>query len=223
MSRLVDLSISITADTPLPPPVRRRNAIEVVNFPAGGALQGSWLTIYSHTGSHVDAPLHVVKGTDSIGEVPLEAVIGEAVVIDLTHLGARAQITPEVLQPHANDIRPGDIVVLRTDWTDKKWPADEYWMDSPYLTEEGARWLAERRPKAVAVDFLEEWASRLVDVTAEDFVADRALLGRGILLIKGLTGIGKLRKRRVQLFAAPVKFAHPVEGAPARIFAVEDD
>lgn len=223
MSRLVDLSIAITADTPLPPPVKRRNAIEVVNFPPGGALQGSWLTIYSHTGSHVDAPLHVVKGTDSIGDIPLEAVIGEAVIIDLTHLGARAQITPEVLQPHANDIRPGDIVVLRTDWTDKKWPADEYWMESPYLTEEGARWLAERRPKAVAVDFLEEWASRLVDVTADDFVADRTLLGCGILLIKGLIGIGKLRKRRVQLFAAPIKFAHPVEGAPARIFALEED
>lgn len=141
----------------------------------------------------------------------------------VTHLGARAQITPEVLQPHVAEIRAGDIVVLRTDWTDKKWPSDEYWLDSPYLTEEGARWLAERRPKAVAVDFLEEWASRLVDVTAEDFVADRALLGRGILLIKGLIGIGKLRKRRVQLFAAPVKFAHPVEGAPARIFAIEDD
>lgn len=223
MRRLVDLSIAISADTPLPPPVKRHNAIEVVNFPPGGALQGSWLTIYSHTGSHVDAPLHVVKGSDSIGDIPLDAVVGEAVIIDLTHLGARAQITPEILQPHASDIRPGDIVVLRTDWTDKKWPADEYWMESPFLTEEGARWLAERRPKAVAVDFLEEWASRLVDVTADDFVADRMLLGSGVLLIKGLIGIGKLRKRRVQLFAAPVKFAHPVEGAPARIFALEED
>jgi kynurenine formamidase len=103
------------------------------------------------------------------------------------------------------------------------WPSDEYWLESPYLTEEGAIWLADRRPKAIAVDFLEEWASRLVDVKAEDFVADVALLSRGVLLIKGLVGIGKLKKKRVQLFAAPVKFSSPVEGSPARIFAIEED
>jgi ABC-type uncharacterized transport system ATPase subunit len=86
-----------------------------------------------------------------------------------------------------------------------------------------AIWLAERRPKAVAVDFLEEWASRLVDVKAEDFVADVALLSRGVLLIKGLIGLGQLTKSRVELFAAPVKFCSPVEGSPARIFAIEED
>jgi len=114
-------------------------------------------------------------------------------------------------------------VILRTDWTDKKWPGDDYWLDSPYLTEGGALWLVARKPKAVAVDFLEEWASRLEQVKAEDFVADVALLGRGVLLIKGLMGLSKLRKKRVQLFAAPVKFARPIEGAPARIFAIEED
>ena len=223
MPRYIDLSIPIDQDTPLPPPVKRKGNIEVVNFPPKGALQGSWITFYSHTGSHVDAPLHVIKNGKSIEDLPLEDVIGEAVVLDLTHLGGRAAITPEILAPFHADIRQGDIVILRTDWTDKKWRSDDYWMESPFLTKEGAEWLAARRPKAVAVDFLEEWASRLVDVKAEDFVADVALLGRGILLIKGLIGIGQLKKRRVQLFAAPIKFASPVEGAPARIFAIEDD
>ncbi len=223
MPRFVDLSIPIDQNTPLPPPVKRRGGIEVVNFPPSGALQGSWITFYSHTGSHVDAPLHVIKGARGIGELRLEEVIGTAIVLDLTHLGRVDPITPEVLEPHRADIRPGDIVVLRTDWTDKKWPSDEYWLDSPYLTEEGAIWLAEQRPKAIAVDFLEEWASRLVDVKAEDFVADVALLSRSVLLIKGLMGLGQLRKKRVQLFAAPVRFCSPVEGSPARIFAIEED
>lgn len=223
MGRIVDLSIPIDQRTPLPPPVKRRGNIEVVNFPPSGALQGSWITFYSHTGSHVDAPLHVIKGGKSIEDIRLEDVIGDAVVLDLTSLGSLAPITPEVLAPFKAEIRKGDIVVLRTDWTDKRWPADDYWLNSPYLTEQGALWLADQKPKAVAVDFLEEWASRLEDVKAEDFVADLALLGRGVLLIKGLIGLSKLKKKRVQLFAAPVKFASPVEGAPARIFAIEED
>jgi arylformamidase len=223
MARLVDLSIPIDQNTPLPPPVKRRGSIEVVNFPPGGALQGSWITFYSHTGSHVDAPLHVIKGGRGIGELQLDEVMGTAIILDLTQVGTREPITPALLAPHDTDIREGDIVVLRTDWTDKYWPSNEYWLDSPYLTEEGAIWLAERRPKAIAVDFLEEWASRLVDVKAEDFVADVALLSRGVLLIKGLIGLGQLTKSRVQLFAAPVKFCSPVEGSPARIFAIEED
>ena len=223
MGRIIDLSIPIDQNTPLPPPVKRRGSIEVVNFPPAGALQGSWITFYSHTGSHVDAPLHVIKGGKSIEELRLEDVIGDAVVLDLTRLDRQAPITPAVLAPFEHEIREGDIIILRTDWTDKKWPSDDYWLDSPYLTEEGATWLAERKPKAIAVDFLEEWASRLEDVKAEDFVADVALLSRGILLIKGLTGLGRLKKTRIKLFAAPVKFASPIEGAPARIFAIEED
>jgi hypothetical protein len=36
-------------------------------------------------------------------------------------------------------------------------------------------------------------------------------------------GLGQLRRKRVQLFAAPVRFCSPVEGSPARIFAIEED
>jgi len=83
MARIVDLSIPIDQNTPLPPPVKRRGNIEVVNFPPSGALQGSWITFYSHTGSHVDSPLHVIKGAKSVEDIRLEDVIGDAVVLDL--------------------------------------------------------------------------------------------------------------------------------------------
>ena len=78
MPRIVDLSIAIDQNTPLPPPVKRREGIEVVNFPPSGALQGSWITFYSHTGSHVDAPLHVIKGARGIGDDAIVTPIAAA-------------------------------------------------------------------------------------------------------------------------------------------------
>ncbi len=158
-----------------------------------------------------------------IAEVPLESVIGEAVVVDLTDLGDQAPITPDVIAPRAGHVRPGDIVLVRTDWTHQKWPTLDSCVQSPYSTEEGAKWLVARKPKAVGFDFFKEWAPRFVKFKPEEFVVHRAFLGAGIIIIDGLTGIGQLRRTRARLFAAPVKFASQVDGAPARVFAIEDD
>ncbi len=223
MGRIVDLSLPIENGSPLPPPVQRKVTIEILSFPGPAYVQGSWLSIYSHTATHVDAPRHVFQDGKPHPEVPLESVIGEAVVLDLSHLGDQARITAEVLAPHASEIRPGDIVIVRTDWTDKTWPTEDYFVQSPYMTEEGAQWLVARKPKAVGFDFFKEWAPRFVKFNPEEFVVHRAFLGNNIFIIDGLTGLGKLKKKRVQLFAAPVKFASNVDGSPARVFAVEDD
>lgn len=223
MGRIVDLSLPIENGSPVPPPVQRKVSIEVVSFPGPAYVQGSWLCIYSHTATHVDSPRHVFQDGKPIADVSLETVIGEAVVVDLTHLGNQAPITPDVIAPRAGDVRPGDIVLVRTDWTDKKWPTEDYYVQSPYFTEDGARWLVERKPKAVGFDFFKEWAPRFVKFNPEEFVVHRAFLGAGIIIIDGLTGIGQLRKTRARVFAAPVKFASQVDGAPARVFAIEED
>lgn len=220
MPRIVDLSVPLERTTTLPPPVTRSMSFETLNYPGPGWLQATWLTIYTHAAAHVDSPLHVVKGEITIDKVDLEKVIGEAVILDLTDVGPDQPITPKELDKFKGDVRPGDIVLLRTDWSDKTWGTPDYWHKSPYLSGDGSKWIANMKPRAVGFDFFEERCARFKDFKPEDFVAHLPLLGNGIIIIEGIMGLGKLTKKRVQFFAAPVKWAF-AEAAPARIFAIE--
>src|SRR5262249_56304377 len=79
-----------------------------------------------HTGAHIDSPLHVFEGGITTAEISLDQVMGEALVVDLTFAGPNHGITIDDLKRGgAADVRRGDIVLLRTGWTDKKygtWP-----------------------------------------------------------------------------------------------------
>jgi len=216
--KIIDLSLPLYDGTPSPPSQARKVEVKTVHK-SPGFWQASWLSFSAHTASHVDSQLHVVKDTPAIGNLPLDNFIGDAVILDLTHKDAKEAITVDDLKKFEEDIKEGDIVILRTDWTDKKFGTDDYWNESPYLTVEGAEWLAGKKPKAIAFDFFEEYSARLVDFKPDDFVMHKAILGKGIFIMEGFTNLGKIGRKRFKLFAAPLKIID-AEAAPARFFAV---
>src|SRR5919204_59493 len=68
------------------------------------------------------------------------------------------------LHTGADQVRSGDIVLLRTDWTDHMygtWP--DYFTQSPFLPPESAEWLVAKGPKSIGFDFFEEYCPRLPD------------------------------------------------------------
>ena len=74
------------------------------------------LHLYSHTGTHMDAPRHFVAGGDAIDEVDLRACVGSADVIDLTATEPNGVIGVEDLAHHESRIGAGARLLLRTDW-----------------------------------------------------------------------------------------------------------
>lgn len=220
MAKIVDLSLPVDVTTISPPSQARRVEISHVHRKPGW-WQASWIALSAHTATHVDSPLHVIEGAPKIGEIQLDKVVGEAIILDLTDKGPRSPISSEDLRKFEGKIFPGDIVVLRTDWSDKKWGTDDYWNDSPYLTQDGAKWLLQKRPKAIAFDFFEEYSARLKDFKPQDFIVHKELLGSGIILIEGLVNLGMLTKERVKFFASPLKLM-VTEAAPARVIAIEE-
>lgn len=220
--KIIDLSVPIYGDSQIPPSLPTKISINTVHKEPG-YWQASWLSISAHLASHVDSPLHVIENSPTIGEIPLDKVIGEAVVLDFTNKGENEEITDKDLEKYARDVREGDIVILRTDWGAKHFTAPDfsYWHKSPVLTPEGARWLVKRKPKAVAFDFFEEYSARLKDFKPDDFIVHKIILGAGIIIIEGLVNLDKLPKRVKKFFACPLKVMAS-EAAPARIFAIMD-
>jgi arylformamidase len=222
MKRYVDLSVTVDDTTFSPPSTNMR--LEITPHRRGpGHWQVSSVNQSLHTGAHIDSPLHVFKDGITTAEISLDQVMGEAVVIDLSFAGANHGITIDDLKRGGADaVKPGDIVLLRTDWSDTmygRWP--DYFTQSPYFPPEAAEWLVAKGPKNIGFDFFEEYCARLPDFSSEDFPMHRVILGAGVVIMEGLTNLAALPRRRVP-FAAPFYKIAKTEGAPARFFAILD-
>ncbi len=109
----------------------------------------SRLELGSHTGTHVDAPLHFAKMRKSIDELDLRSVNGECVVLDFASV--KDKITARDLQ--GKDISKGDIVLLKT--SNSSLPTEGAFEGNfIYLDKSGAEFLAKLRVRAVGIDYL---------------------------------------------------------------------
>ena len=220
MSKIIDLTVTVSEETKSPPSTDMKVALTRHNR-GPGFWQVTSINQSLHTGSHIDSALHCFPDGGTTAEIPLEQVCGYAVVLDCSHVGAAQPITYKDLERAARsvDVREDDILLVRTDWTDKMWGNfPDFFVQSPYLTPEAAEWLVSRRPRAYGFDFFEEYSARLPAFTSEDFVVHRIMLGSGKPLLEQTTNLKLLGQRRVQFFAPFYKIAG-TEGAPARFFA----
>jgi len=220
MPRIIDLTLPIRKHWRWPAEVSLLRTYE-----RGDGLQTSRLAMDVHGFTHVDSPRHFVSGGPNLDHVPLDAVMGEAAVVDLTEKRPNEGIGAADLERAGRHVREGDIVLLKTGWeTQRSWESQEYWSEAPYLTAEGAEWLASRKVKAVGCDFPQDYAIRkmgVVPVAADEFVVHHIFLSRGILNVEYLTNLHLLTQERVWFSALPIKI-EGAEGAPARAVAVLD-
>ena len=226
MAKIVDLSPAVPHGFKGPPSTDLGVQLEVRTKNGSGYWQSTQLDLMSlHTGTHVESALHTIENGEAIDEVALDRVIGEAVVLDLTPTEpmqiidvADLEEANERLEASGESIKPGDILLLRTDWAQRHIGTQRYFKESSGLTEEAAKVIVDRTPKSVGCDFFEEPAARQPRWTADQFVVHGAILGADIPLIEGLVNLRDLPPR-VQFFAPFYKFSR-VESAPARAFAL---
>jgi arylformamidase len=169
----------------------------------GDVCNLSLLTLGSHTGTHVDAPYHFLPDGPRLGEVPLDRMIGEALVADLR---GRPAVDAAALAPVP--VRPGDILLCQTD-NSARWAAPGFQRDFTYLTEDAAAWLVARGVRAVGMDYLS-----IERFGSADFPVHRRLLGAGVFVIEGLD-LQAVAPGRYTLVCLPLKFPD-LDGAPAR-------
>lgn len=173
-TRIVDLSSAIKNDTkePLPHEITyfsheqgARQAADLfglqpADFPDARAWTLEEVKLSTHSGTHVDAPYHF--GAESAGspaktidEVPLEWCFGDGVVLDFSHRKAGELITAEdvqeALQKIGYRLKPGDIVLIRTDvW--KRFDEPGYEELHPGMSAEATLWLVQQGIKMMGID-----------------------------------------------------------------------
>jgi len=223
MPRIVDLSVTIGEDTLSPPSVDKRLELTTHTMEGESHWQGSEVNMLLHTGSHVDFERHTVEGGETAADASLDGVCGEAFVVDLSDCGPNDELTRADVEERAIDVREGDIVLVRTDWTDAEWGNyPTYYVDSPYCDPEAAQWLVDEGAKAIGFDCFSEYPARLPDFEPEDFEIHKVILENDAILMQHLTNLGAVpQEGRFQFYGPFVKMAE-AEGTPARFFAVLD-
>ena len=200
------IDVSVTLKTgmvhwPGDPPARISHALEIER---GDPCTVSLLEMGAHTGTHMDAPAHFVRGGVGIDDMPPDAAIGSARVISIRD---RKSIKREELLRHA--IRRGERVLLKTHNSDHCWDTDRFVEDFVYLSAGAAEYLAERQVRLVGVDYLSVGGFR-----ADGVESHQALLRAGIWIIEGLN-LKQVPPGRVHLLCLPLKLGGG-DGAPAR-------
>ncbi len=180
-----------------------------------------------HGFTHVDAPLHFLPEGLSIEKVSLDKFMGEAAVIDLSHLSENDGVTSADLEKRGQHIRPGDIVLLRTDWPLKcDYMSRDFWAKSPYTTRSACEWLVQQKVKAVGYDYPPDYVLRkkLSDPEYQDKPEENTthdvFFKEGIFVIEYLCNLHLINRKRFQFMALPL----PIEGAggsPVRAIAIE--
>ncbi|MGE0211210.1 MAG: cyclase family protein [Parvibaculaceae bacterium] len=183
--------------------------------------QGSCVSMFCHHATHVDAPNHFLEGTKGIDEAPLERLIGAAALMQLDDHGREAAITGDTLEERGRHVRKGDIVILRTGWSDKHWGTDAFWREGPYLDLSGADWLVRRGAKAVVYDFSEEYVVRKPGFRGEECLIHHRILGQEIYNIEYVHKLGQITQPRLTILAMPLKLVG-LDGSPARVIAIEE-
>ncbi|MDF2439839.1 MAG: arylformamidase [Abditibacteriota bacterium] len=151
--RLIDLSQPLFHECPnCPghPPVSVDMALQ--HGRGDDAWQLEIITMASHTGSHLDAPLHKVPGAPSIDQMPLETFVGAAYIADLRGIQADVEIDGKALSAALPEELADKIVLLATGWGDRRARSEEWLHHSPRLNVDGAQWLVEKQVRAIGID-----------------------------------------------------------------------
>ena len=197
----------------------------------GGYFYSAYdFAVREHAGTHVDAPIHFSAGGATVDDVPLDNLIGPAVVIDVVaeanadrdYLASAADLSK--YEAEYGPITAEDVILIRTGWS-SRWPNTlEYMGDDrpgradelhfPGIAPELAEILAQRQVKAVGID-----TASIDHGPSKDFRAHQILMGAGVTGLENLTGLEVLPARGAWVVAMPMKIGSG-SGAPARIAAL---
>jgi arylformamidase len=181
-----------------------------------------------HGFTHVDAPMHFLPGGRPIEQVPLDKFMGEAAIVNLSHLNENDGVTAAELEKHGQHIREGDIVLLRTDWPLKcDYMSRDFWTKAPYTARDACEWLVRRKVKTVGYDYPCDQVLRyeVLDpqrkARREENTTHDVFFPAGIIVIEYVCNLHLINRERIQFMALPIPF-EGADGSPARAIAFEE-
>lgn len=162
----------------------------------------------SHTGTHMDAPAHMLPEGKSLDRYPISKFTGEAVVLSPEDTISRIDL-PFLLK-HKAKIAGADFVLFRTGWS-RYWGEETYFHNFPVLDEEAALWLVTFPLKGIGID-----AISVDPVESNTWPVHRLLFEADLIIIENLLFPADFNWQDGILYCFPLHYSN-ADGAPARV------
>jgi len=232
---IIDLSHSYDAQTIFWPTADRFRLEKVADgiTPGGYYYAANNFFTAEHGGTHIDAPIHFAQAHQSVDQIPLDRLVGPAVVVDVREQARRDadyQVSVEDIARTESEqgALPSDAIVLLRTGFSERWPDAARYLGTaergdaavgklhfPGLHPDAARWLvANRQLKAIGID------TASIDFgQSTKYESHRTLFERNIPAFENLTALDRLPARGAYVIALPMKIGGG-SGAPLRAIAI---
>jgi arylformamidase len=201
---LLDVSLPLDARLPIWPSNPAFDLTPVKQIAAGGSSNVSRLTLGTHTGTHIDAPRHMIEGAPTLDQVPLDALIGPArvVAVETDRAIEARHVDGDALQ--------GSTRILFKTKNSTFWGDPTFRSDFVFLSEAAARALVDAGVRLVGIDYLS-----IEEYRKPGAPAHKTLLSAGVVIVEGLD-LSSAEPGPYDVYCLPLRVAG-ADGAPARV------
>jgi arylformamidase len=220
--KVVDLTLGISSNIRVFPGSPQPSFIKWSKFDIHG-YDSEVMFLSTHTGTHMDAPCHFISGTATIDEIEVNRfVCNNALLLKIEKESNQTISRNDIIGVEkeedddggGEEIKEKDTIVFFTGW-ENHIEKDNYISDNPGLSADAAKYLAEKKVNAVAID------SPSIDPGIDNsFKSHKILLSNNILIIENLCNLEKFNGRRFNLIITPLKLIG-VTGSPVRAIGIQ--
>lgn len=213
--KLIDLTLTISQSIPIFPGSPKPQFIRWSTLKEEG-YNLELLFLSSHTGTHLDAPYHFVKNGAKIHQIPLDRLLGSAILIKIKK-GKNQAITKNDLISfeRKNGIIPKhSSIIFHTEWQ-KNLNNESYFTNNPGLSESAATYLVSKEINLVGID------SPSIDLGKDKtFSVHKILAKNNILIVENLSNLNKISLKQFDFVILPLKLKDAT-GSPVRAIAIQ--
>ena len=210
--KVMDLTHTIREGMPVYPGTEPPLFEEGSTYEADGYKE-TRLTMFTHTGTHIDPPAHLFAGRTTLDRFPPEQFIGRALVIDCRGLAEGQAITMAHLQKYGGLVDEADFLLFYTGW-DRKWGTDAYFGDYPCVDMEVLEYIIQGDYKGIGFDVI-----GLDPIADTNLTRHKRLFAEtDIVNIENLKNLGECGEGLFWFSCFPLKIAG-CDGSPVRAAA----
>jgi kynurenine formamidase len=212
--KIIDLSHLLNNQTPVYPGTEKPVFTQANIIDKDGFAETK-ICMYSHTGTHMDAPGHMISGAKSLDEFEVSQFYGSAICIDCNKV-LNATISLNDLLPFGDLIKQIDFILLKTLWSEK-WLDNEYFGAFPTLSVQACEWLTGFNLKGIGLDTIS--IDKMGSQTMENHLI---ILRKGMVIIENLNNLQDIGNEIFTFSCFPVRYEN-ADGSPVRAVAILND
>lgn len=210
--KVIDLTHVISEEMPVYPGTETPKLQQANTYEKDG-FKETLMTMFSHTGTHMDPPAHLFGGRTTLDEFDISQFVGKALVIDCKDLKEGDKVTMDRINRYGDKAKDAEFLLFNFGW-DERWGKDTYFNDYPYIDDEVVAFIIEGNKKGVGLDVI-----GIDPIPDENLTIHKKLFKNNeIVVIENLMNLDKCGEELFNFFALPLKWEN-ADGSPIRALA----